>query len=268
MFTINNYTNEEKDALLNISQDAGVAYLMYGEEVGEQGTPHLQGHLECVRAIRRSTLSSIPALRRAWLQVRKGSFEQAEQYCSKDGAVSRVGERVSRGRGSRSDLDSLRDDLANGRSLREISNDHFASFLRYRRSINSYRALHATPRNWKVSVVVYWGGTGLGKTSAVYENAPEGSVFTYPGSGWFDGYDQEPIVLFDDFSGAEFKLPYLLKLLDRYPMRVPIKGDFVNWAPREVYLTSNLDPRDWFPRAHAEHVAALFRRITNIVHFV
>lgn len=147
----------------------------------------------------------------------------------------------------------------------DVSDDHFREYLKYRRSINAYYSLHTKPRNWSCSVIVYWGRTGTGKTRAVVDNCNE--LWTYPGSGWFDGYNGEQCVLFDDFSGAEFKLPYLLKILDRYPMRVPIKGDFVPWVPHEIYITSNLDPLRWFPNAHEEHVNALFRRFTNVVEF-
>lgn len=114
-------------------------------------------------------------------------------------------------------------------------------------------------------VIVYWGSTGLGKTRAVQDNATD--LWCYPGSGWFDGYADHKQALFDDFSGSEFKISYLLKLLDRYPMQVPIKGDFVNWAPFEIYITSNLDPINWFPNAHEAHINALFRRFDNVIHF-
>jgi hypothetical protein len=117
-------------------------------------------------------------------------------------------------------------------------------------------------------VIVYWGRTGSGKTRAVMDNIPnENSIYIHPGGQWFDGYDRHEIVLFDDFGGSEFKLTYLLKLLDRYPMRVPVKGGFVSWVPREIYITSNLDPKNWYSNAHHEHVDALFRRFSFIYHF-
>lgn len=162
-------------------------------------------------------------------------------------------------------MEELHESLREKRSLEYITNEHFGSFLKYRRSIISYRNVNSLQRNWRCSVVVYWGRTGSGKTKAVFDNATD--LWIYPGGGWFDGYDGEKQVLFDDFSGAEFKLPYLLKLLDRYPMQVPIKGDFISWLPQEIYITSNINPRNWFPNAHMEHVDALFRRITNIVEF-
>lgn len=165
-------------------------------------------------------------------------------------------------------MEALHESLKEKRKLKDISDEHFSSYVKYRRSINAYRSLHAEHRNWVCNVVVYWGATGTGKTRAVWEHAasPE-DIWVYPGNGWFDGYDGQPIVLFDDFSGSEFKIQYLLKLLDRYPMQVPIKGDFVNWAPREIFITSNKDPNDWYANALPEHVRALFRRFTTQQYF-
>lgn len=167
--------------------------------------------------------------------------------------------------GQRTDLVILKEALESEVPISVIADNHFSQYLKYRRSIHAYRNLHSKQRNWVCSVVVYWGTTGSGKTRAVFDN--NDSVWVYPGSGWFDGYDQHKIVLFDDFSGADFRLPYLLKLLDRYPMQVPIKGDFISWVPEEIYITSNLDPNNWFPNAHPEHVQALFRRFTHVVKF-
>lgn len=165
--------------------------------------------------------------------------------------------------GSRTDLEALKDSILQKRPLKEISVDHFASFLKYERSIKSMRLMHSTPRNWITSVIVYHGRTGSGKTRAVMDNLPSpDDIWIYSGDGWFDGYDGQPIVLFDDFSGSEFKISYLLRLLDRYPMQVKVKGGFVNFNPQEIYITSNLAPQAWYPNAHQEHVAAMFRRIT------
>lgn len=127
---------------------------------------------------------------------------------------------------------------------------------------------YAPKRDWQPSVIVYWGRTGAGKTRAVFDNLHSTEdIYVHPGGSWFDGYEGQPIVLFDDYAGSEFKLQYLLKLLDRYPMQVPVKGGFVSFVPREIYLTSNLDPADWYSNAHREHVDAMFRRFTNVVLF-
>lgn len=267
-FTLNNYNENEEQAIQNIVTEEIVTYLVYGKEVGESGTRHLQGYIELSRRWRLTQIKRLLG-RRAHIEARRGTSQEADEYCKKDDTHPFIYGTLSIPRqGNRSDLSALQESLRNGRNLRFIAEEHFGQFLRYQRGITAYRLINSIQRTWQTQVIVYWGATGTGKTSAVHENLPSlDSLYTHVGNNWFDGYDGQPIVLFDDFSGADFKLPYLLKLLDRYPMKVPIKGGFVEWAPYEIYITSNLDPKDWFPNAHAEHVAALFRRIGFSFHF-
>lgn len=263
-FTFNNYGIGDL-GLLCFRLQSICSYYCIGREIGESGTRHLQGYIELSGRKRLSTVKSLLGFPSIHLECRRGSATQAAEYCKKDGDFVEHGTISNPEQGRRRDLEELHNSLKEKRSLEFISDEHFGSFLKYRRSINAYRSIHSRSRNWICSVVVYWGRTGTGKTLSVFENNDR--VWIYPGGGWFDGYDGEDVVLFDDFSGSEFKLPYLLKLLDRYPMQVPIKGDFVSWCPQEIYITSNLNPRNWFPNAHQEHVDALFRRFTNVVHF-
>jgi len=50
VFTLNNYTEEEVEEIDAIvgTEGCSVVYLDYGKEVGQEGTPHLQGQLECL----------------------------------------------------------------------------------------------------------------------------------------------------------------------------------------------------------------------------
>lgn len=264
VFTLNNYTNEEL-TLLRTLVPTQASYVCFGLEVGENETPHVQGYLSLERRLRLQQVRHL--VPRAHFEVRRGSHRQAKEYCEKDGVFEEFGlEPVEPG--SRTDLTSLQNDLRAGKRLRDIADEHFATFLRYPRGIIFYRNVVVSPRDWVCSVVVYCGRTGAGKTRAVYQNLPSPEVlYVHPGGCWFDGYDGHEIVLFDDFGGAEFKLSYLLKLLDRYRMQVPIKGGFVNWAPHEIYITSNLHPNEWYRNCSPEHIAALFRRFTNLVIF-
>jgi hypothetical protein len=50
-------------------------------------------------------------------------------------------------------------------------------------------------------------------------------------------------------------------------MRVPIKGGFVNWVPKKIWITSNYHPREWYPNAKDEHVKALKRRFSKVVRY-
>lgn len=261
-FVLNNYDEDEYECLLTAIADPDIAYIAFAKEVGVQGTRHLQGHLELNRKLSMSQLGRKQGFDRIAWKVRRGTFDENEAYISKETVPERFGTRISVGRGARTDLASLHASLKEGSTLEQISNDHFASYVRYQRGINAWFATNEKPRDWPTEVIVYWGETGSGKTSKAFEEAP--AAYMHPGGSWFDGYTSQSDVIFDDFGGSEFKLTYLLKLLDRYPMRVPIKGSFTQWKPKRIFITSNLNPRDWFPNAHPGHVAALFRRFSRI----
>ncbi len=46
VFTLNNYTQSEVNAIKTLDGDNDISYLIFGYEVGESGTPHLQGYIE------------------------------------------------------------------------------------------------------------------------------------------------------------------------------------------------------------------------------
>ena len=125
--------------------------------------------------------------------------------------------------------------------------------------------MQSKPRVFKTQVQVYWGRTGLGKTRKAFHQSKH-NVWFYGSDGWFDGYCGQENVIFDDFGGHEFKLTYLLKLLDRYPMDVRIKGGFTCWCPRTIYITSNKNPSDWYSCLQV-HKEALFRRFSEVIEF-
>lgn len=167
--------------------------------------------------------------------------------------------------GSRTDLQQVHEAIKAGMEINELADRYFGTYLRYERSLKAYYSMQSRVRNFKTEVYVYWGRTGLGKTwRATVEAGP--SCWYYGSDGWFDGYCGQQSAIFDDFGGHEFKLTYLLKLLDRYPMSVRIKGGFVNWAPLRVYITSNKNPRDWYNCLQV-HQEALERRFTKVIEF-
>lgn len=268
VFTINNWTEAEQQHLRDISLDERVAFISWGREVAPTtGTRHLQGHLELTSRLRFRQVRTLLG-ERVWLAVRRGTFEQAEEYVEKDGEFESFGERRSSGRGSRSDLEALKADLDARLPLRDVADMNFGAFLRYQRGIQAYRLLHAVPRNWRTEVIVYWGVTHSGKTHHIYANAKNmEDVWRKTPGKWFDSYDQQEITLFDEFKPSQYDITFMLELLDRWPLQVEIKGGFVNWAPREIYITSNMDPSLWYANALPEHRAALMRRIGHVVHF-
>lgn len=79
-FTWNNYP---EDGMSNCLIEFKNCKYIVGREVGEQGTPHLQGYVECSKLIRPLEFFSLP--KGIHWEKRKGSREQNIAYCSKEG---------------------------------------------------------------------------------------------------------------------------------------------------------------------------------------
>lgn len=267
-FTLNNYSDLEYGQIAAIFSDESkeVNYLIVGKEVGETGTAHLQGYIEFSTRIR------LPAVKervcqRAHFERRRGSPTEAADYCKKDKDFIEYGT-LSRGKGARVDLDAIRVAISEGAEEKEISDQYFPTWCVYRRSFDRYRELCNEPRfRSELKVYVLWGDAGVGKTRFATEYARRRGkrfwISSVPDLQWFDGYAQQEVVILDDYRG-DAPIALLLRLLDIYELRVPVKGGFVAWNPAEIWLTSNKEPGEWHPSVDFH---PLRRRLTRIVYF-
>lgn len=105
-FTLNNYTEDEYTTLS--SNTNAYVYLVIGKEVGEAGTPHLQGFIIFSSRKRLNSVKQIVGAR-AHCEAARGSSQQARVYCQKDGNFAEFGEfPITReGQGRRSDLETF-----------------------------------------------------------------------------------------------------------------------------------------------------------------
>lgn len=273
-FTHNNYTDCDLEYYAGCGEQLAVPagngrkerqleYLICGREVGDSGTPHIQGYVVFKK---RTTLQGArKCFPGTHLAIARGSPQQNRVYCSKSGDFVEYGD-IPTGKGKRSDLDELGKRVLSGASTKEIQEDFPGAYIRYKHNIDSAIRERSCVRNWEVDVRIIWGKSGTGKTRSVYEFIDAAQIYTHPGGPWFDGYHGQSVVLFDDYTGSCFKIGYLLKLLDRYPMMVPVKGGFVQFTPKHIFFTSNLDPKTWYENANSEHVVALFRRVKSVIH--
>jgi len=222
-WTLNNPTDHEKNYLTALGSELPepLLYLVFGRETGEGGTPHLQGYLSLSQrkglAWVKNTIGD-----RIHAEVQRGTNQQASDYCKKDGDFDEYGE-LPQGQGKRSDLIDCVAAIKQGKNMRELADEFPSVVLRYGSGVLRLRQFSRPSRTSPPEIKVFWGPTGTGKTRRVWEFADHEKLWVHPGNQWFDGYDQHPAVLFDDFEGSWFKLSYLLKLLDRYVFQVPVK---------------------------------------------
>lgn len=258
----------------------GIVYIVIGQETGSQGTFHLQGYTEFSSRIRLSKAKEILGTPRLHLEISKGSGEQNREYCLKDGNVllelgaikdPYAGQRKG-GQKRASQLDerltSIKETIDSGGSIEDCWNQDFAAMVRYGKGIYDYAILKNVLRK-PPKVIVLTGAAGTGKTRFVYDHARiffDNDIWSYPGKEWFDGYQGQRVALFDDYRG-DLSFDLFLKILDRYPIRVPVKGSFRHWCPEVIFITSNAPWDEWYPNHLGEHRNALRRRIT-ILHEV
>jgi len=257
-FTLNNYSADDEAAIALIS----VKYLVYGREVGESGTPHLQGYVVFVES---KTLSAVKKLiPRAHLEPAKGNHEQAETYCIKDGDVVRRGEKPQQGK--RTDLHDVIDACKAGSTQRELIEEHTSVYARYPKFVDMCRTVYTAPRDPRVApnIRVFYGEPGAGKTRSAVEELPQAFMKTPTTLHWWDGYDMQTDVIIDEADKGYLKLCEMLSILDRYPLKVKVHGGVVEFVATNIILTANKHPDDWYPGCSEYERGGLLRRIGEI----
>jgi hypothetical protein len=112
---------------------------------------------------------------------------------------------------------------------------------------------------------VFWGSTGTGKSRRAWEEAGLAAYPKDPRTKFWCGYAGQEHVVIDEFRGG-IDIAHILRWLDRYPVVVEVKGGSSVLKATTIWITSNLDPRIWFPDLDAQTTDALLRRM-NITHF-
>lgn len=230
-------------------------YWCYGEEVCPVSKKeHWQGYLELKNAKTMSALKKkIP--QQIHLEIRRGTQDQAIDYCKKDGAFHEFGLKASQGQ--RVDLENIRKQILEGTEVRDIADRHFAMWCQYRKAFAEYAALHSVPRTWETEVHIIWGATGTGKTRHAIDAGA--AMVEMDKGGFMHGYAGQPILLFDDFDVTTISRSLFLRLTDRYPTTINVKGGSMNWNPKTIYITSNFSPAEWY-----DSCPAVQRRFTTI----
>lgn len=272
VFTLNNYTAAELAEWHGHVQDCTddehktLAYVVFGQEVGESGTPHLQGYIRCKSAKSMAGVRTCYSQRAHW-EPRKGTHREASEYSKKEGNFQEGGTEPMQG--IRPDLDNYRM-TAVEYGIREVSATGNMQQIRVAEKFLTYNEVGRVMDGPAPTILWYYGRSGSGKTREAQRFAqdeyPDDVYWKDNDSKWFDGYDGHKVVIFDDFRSANFKLNVFLKLLDRYPVRVEYKGGMRQYKPVLVIVTSIHHPSTFY-NIDGEPREQLLRRINTITHF-
>ena len=255
----------------------GARYFICQYEIApETGRGHYQGYVYLNNGQRFATVKG-ELVKIFGVQVHlanaKGTPQQNKAYCSKSktavpGTCYEWGELPTQGK--RTDLGEIVDQITAGNSMRQIAEENPSNFIRYHRGIQALHSIMRTsPRDANVPTTVYWwfGPTGVGKSRLAFGMWPQAYV-KMTSTHWWDGYEGQAVVLMDDYRTTMSTFSELLRILDRYPMRVQAKGTSFDLSAKTFVITTPHRPEVTWGDRTPEALDQLLRRITEIREFL
>ena len=267
----------------------GVTYCVFGVERGELGTQHLQGYVEFKDKKLFGTVQK--QLEYSHFEPRWSTAAAAANYCKKgeqskaewktyqeegphwgmNAVVEEWGEISAQG--ARMDLTPACEMIQGNAPLRRVAEEHPETFVKFHKGLLALKHILIEPRDEVPEVRVYYGTTGSGKSYLARRwlgdyKADEAPWVWHPQcEKWFDGYEGEKKVIFEEFRG---QIPFgmLLSLTDRYDCKVQYKGGMTEFAANKICFTSPVHPKYWYKLEDmqaGDKLDQLMRRITSIV---
>jgi len=261
VWTLNNPTIDEVKSLEEYASAAfgRVLWMAYSREVGDSGTPHLQGVVSFKSKVRLAGVKMVPGFDRVHAEVRKGSVAQAYDYLLKGPPVLlkphfEAGTRpFDPKKSGGKPLQKLIAAIKAGAGVYDMWQDDEINPTLYR-SLKSAESFITLENQMKARVApivhYYWGESGAGKSYRAEAEArkfceerkldPELHVFRHPGGQWMDGYFNQKVLLIDDWEiNSGFNFRHALKMLDVYKYQVQKKGGSA-WLQAEfIIITSS-----------------------------
>lgn len=262
-FTINNYSTQEWDQFQTIN----CKYVIAAQEVcPSTGTPHIQGYISFKDPKTKQAAGKCLG-GRARCDIRRGTPQEAADYCRGGVNDKPINDVVY----ERGELPSTKG-IKKSNAIQFIQqNPNMTAFLLTYPSYNDIRLAEAAmkyldkPRDFKPKVVWVYGPTGVGKTRDIYTLAQQNYSSIHEQSfscKWWDGYDGQECIIIDDIRSSFCPFVYFLKLIDRYQLKVDIKGSKRHMSAKCFYITSPMSPAHVWDTS--EDKTQLWRRLDEV----
>jgi len=227
-------------------------------------TGYLHWQMVCVFA-KNVRLSGVKSVFGDGVHAELSRSSAADAYVHKEdtsveGTRFELGQRAVK-RNSNTDWEAIRTSAKSG-NFDDIPAD---VYIRCYSQLKSIAKDHLRPAPIERTISVYWGRTGTGKSRRAWDEAGMDAYPKDPRSKFWDGYRSHKHVVIDEFRGA-IDIGHVLRWFDRYPVIVEAKHGATILAATHIWITSNLEPRLWYPDLDPETTAALLRRLT-VTHF-
>lgn len=256
-FTLNNY-EENEITFIKDNLSLLCTRLYVSKEIGEQGTPHLQGYLTLRRPKRLTGLKKL--LKRAHWEKAKGDYNDNKTYVFKADSEELI-KHEDLTQGKRNDITDWIETAQHSGIKRAVTQD-VSTYVKYHKGLEKALAIMNAPdpRTDYPNVIWLYGPTGIGKTEYALQFKDYYICSQFP---WFDGYSNQECVVFDEIDKQDkLKLVNLLQLLDKYTFHVQIKGSMVNFNPPNIVITSSVHPNVIYPDTEYEQVK---RRLSKVL---
>lgn len=203
------------------------------------------------------------------VDIMRGTFQDNEKYCSKQGTLIKHGKEPHQGQ--RNDLVDLVGQIREGRRVDDIALENPQMFHQYGRTFSvvediTMRQLFRTEMtlcDWLV------GPTGSGKSHTALSTYNPSTHYILPDdNGWWDGYRQQETVVIQEFRGDTMKYSQLLELIDKWPYFVRRRNrEPMPFTSKKVIITSPLTPEECYRGvlARNDNIDQLLRRV-NVIH--
>ena len=280
IFTINNYKEQD---VAHLQSRTDCRYLIFSKEIAPTtSTPHLQG-FACFDNPRSGSGFQKWACPRKPQQVavyhRKGTCQQASEYCrgnytTSDGKFKPLNEWVH----EFGELPETRQESGKRGELYWKNINHLIATYQDDQLPESYLAVHHKHYEKMVAkrskdlildevlhrMLWLYGTTRTGKTGFADQLAERSGyrVFVKEASIWWNGYTDEEVVIFPEFSPTYSWMSDLIKLwTDRTPFSASFKhGDARIIRPKWLIITSNYTIQECFSRLPQNDLQAVQAR--------